>query len=149
MFPTFVVSCSPCLLVTVTNQLILFLSSAFSGPPHCGRLIWKLLIRRSKIHRCFSSIQLQPVGLPSKSQAGPRFLPRRDGSGRMSKSSCPKARTIITHPAEVLALKHESRILGQWYNLFLVQGRAKPVRHGPHCTESNLFYHGETTNRVG
>ena len=31
--------------VTVTNQLILFLSSAFGGPPpaptHCGRHIWK------------------------------------------------------------------------------------------------------------
>ena len=47
---------------------------------------------------------------------------------------------------EILALKHESRILGQWY---LVQGRAKPVLCGPNSTESNLFHHWETTNRVG
>ena len=33
--------------------------------------------------------------------------------------------------------------------LYLVQGRAKPVLHGPNSTESNLFTHGETTYRVG
>ena len=50
--------------------------------------------------------------------------------------------------AEVLALKHENRILGQWSTLYLVQGRAKPVLHGPNSTESNLFHHGEATYRV-
>ena len=33
--------------------------------------------------------------------------------------------------------------------MYLVQGRAKPVIHGPNSTESNLFHHGETTYRVG
>ena len=32
---------------------------------------------------------------------------------------------------------------------YLVQGRAKPVLHGPNSTEPNLFHHGETTYRVG
>ena len=30
----------------------------------------------------------------------------------------------------------------------LVQGRAKPVFHGPNSTESNLVHHGETTYRL-
>ena len=45
---------------------------------------------------------------------------------------------------DVLALKRESRILRQWPNpraLYLTQGRAKPVIHGPNSTESNLFPH--------
>ena len=52
-------------------------------------------------------------------------------------------------PPEILALKHESRIHGQWSNLYVVQGRAKPVLHGPNSTEPNLFHHGETTHMVG
>ena len=51
--------------------------------------------------------------------------------------------------AEILALRHESRIIRQWSNLYLVQGRAKPVLHVLNSTESNLFHHGETTYRVG
>ena len=50
---------------------------------------------------------------------------------------------------KVLALNHESRILGQWSNPVSVQGRAKPVLHGRNSTESNLFHDGETTYRVG
>ena len=52
-------------------------------------------------------------------------------------------------PAEVIALRHERRILGHWSTLYLVQGRAKPVLHGTNSTESNLFHHGETAYRVG
>ena len=48
---------------------------------------------------------------------------------------------------EVFALKHESRILGQWSTLYLVQGRAKTVIHGPNSTEPDLFHHGEITYR--
>ena len=33
--------------------------------------------------------------------------------------------------------------------LYLVQGRDKPVFHGPNSTEPNMFHHGETTYRVG
>ena len=47
--------------------------------------------------------------------------------------------------SEVLALKHKSRILVSGLTLYLVQGRAMPVLHGPNSTESNLFHHGETT----
>ena len=50
---------------------------------------------------------------------------------------------------EVLALKHESRILGQWSNPVCGLRNTKPVLHGPNSTDSNLFYHGETTCRVG
>ena len=32
--------------------------------------------------------------------------------------------------------------------LYLVQGRDKPVFHGPNSTEPNMFHHGETTYRV-
>ena len=43
--------------------------------------------------------------------------------------------------AEVLALKQESRILGQWSNPVSIWfKRAKPVLHGPNSTESNLFH---------
>ena len=56
--------------------------------------------------------------------------------------------------AEVLALKHNSRIgfsdSGPILDLAHgSHGRAKPVINGPNSTESNLFHHGETTYRVG
>ena len=41
---------------------------------------------------------------------------------------------------------HQSRILDSGPTLYLVQGRAKSVLHGPHSTESNLFLHKETTH---
>ena len=33
--------------------------------------------------------------------------------------------------------------------LYVVHGRAKAVIRGPNSTEPNLFYHGETTYKVG
>ena len=56
-------------------------------------------------------------------------------------------RTVLGR--EVLALRHERRILGQWSNLVSGSRKSKPVLHGPNSTESNLFHHGETTYRVG
>ena len=46
-------------------------------------------------------------------------------------------------PSEVLALKHEIRIHGQWSDP--VSGSMKSQA----STESNLFHQGETTYRVG
>ena len=40
-------------------------------------------------------------------------------------------RIISAREAEVLALKHESRISDSGPTLYVVQGRAKPVLHGP------------------
>ena len=63
----------------------------------------------------------------------------------------------VLSPPEVLALKHESSILGRWSNLvssgFRGLGQAsspwaKPVLHGPN-SRVNLFHHGKTTYRVG
>ena len=49
--------------------------------------------------------------------------------------------------SEVLALKHESMILGQWSNP--VSGSRKNQTHGLDRKESNWFRQGETTYRVG
>ena len=51
--------------------------------------------------------------------------------------------------AEVLALKDESRILGQWSNPVSGSRKSQASSPWPNSTESNLFHHGETTHRVG
>ena len=53
---------------------------------------------------------------------------------------------VFQFSPEVLALKHECMILGQWSNP--VSGPTKSHASSP-CTQSNLFHHGETTYRVG
>ena len=47
-----------------------------------------------------------------------------------------------THYSEVLVLKHESRILGQWSNP--VSGSRKSA-NPISSSQSNLLHHGETT----
>ena len=47
--------------------------------------------------------------------------------------------------AEILALKQESRILGQWSNPASGSRKSQAeVLYGSNCTESNLFHHGQT-----
>ena len=55
----------------------------------------------------------------------------------------------LAFATEVLALKHESKILDSHPSLYVVPGRAKPVLRGPNSTEPNLFRNRETTYRVG
>ena len=50
---------------------------------------------------------------------------------------------------EVLALNHESRILGQWSNPLSGSRKSQASSLGPNSTESDLFLHGVTTYRVG
>ena len=47
----------------------------------------------------------------------------------------------------VFALKHKSRILGQWSNP--VSGLRKSQASSPWAKQHRVFHHGETTYRVG
>ena len=54
-----------------------------------------------------------------------------------------------TSLAEVLDLSMRVGFSDSGLTLYLVQGRAKPVLHGPNITEPNQLDHGETTYMVG
>ena len=71
---------TPSPLVTVTNQLIVFLSSAIWGhplpPTYCGRHIWKPLYlrRRAMMEPAFLDVDTLAANNARKSRGGGGFL---------------------------------------------------------------------------
>ena len=69
----------------------------------------------------------------------------------MSRLGRPSLENIVWEQQKQRSLLYSMRVgfVGSGPTLYVVQGRAKPVLHGPNSTEYNLFHHRKTTYRVG